>query len=346
MTVSSSGVKVLAGGVTVDTNGLYVTGGVSVDSLDINTGGLLVVTGGLSISDHGLKVTGGATVQNGGLNVKGGITVDTGFIVGDGMTIQSGGLSVTGGMTLADGDLVINSGTITSVTGIDLVGHLNITTGGIRATGGLSITHGGLTVTSGALFEGAVDIHNGLTVSSGVTVTSDGLKVAGGLTVTGNAYLQNYHVTSDMRLKKDIRRFEGALAKVQKLRGVYFHWNKEAIASSGLEPRQFSRARQLGVLAQEVSAVIPEVVRSSLSSTNHTYLQVDYGALVPVLIEAVRELDGVVADQSAPAVTSVASDSNLDELEALAAQVRRQNAELRATHSLLRARLAELESGL
>jgi hypothetical protein len=78
-------------------------------------------------------------------------------------------------------------------------------------------------------------------------------------------------------LKTDIEPIPNALDKVLALNGVYFHWNKGAQQPDG---------RQVGVIAQNVQQVLPEVVSSSPSSKD--YLSVDYTRLVPVLIEAVK----------------------------------------------------------
>jgi len=83
--------------------------------------------------------------------------------------------------------------------------------------------------------------------------------------------------TSDERLKQDIVTIENALEKVSLVRGVSFAWNEEVEAETG---------RQLGVVAQEVEEVFPEIV----STDNDGFKGVDYTKLTAVLIEAVKEL--------------------------------------------------------
>jgi len=92
---------------------------------------------------------------------------------------------------------------------------------------------------------------------------------------------------SDMRLKTDIVRLEGSLAKVRKLRGVYYNWVK-----NNDSPQNFDDKRHVGVIAQEVKKVLPEVVGELYGGE---YLGVDYPALIPLLIEAMHELDDKVA---------------------------------------------------
>lgn len=83
----------------------------------------------------------------------------------------------------------------------------------------------------------------------------------------------NVTAYSDERLKKDIETIDGALALVRKMRGVRY-------------TRRSDEVRGVGVVAQEMQKVIPEVVVNNESDR----LSVAYGNLVGVLIEAVKEL--------------------------------------------------------
>jgi hypothetical protein len=71
------------------------------------------------------------------------------------------------------------------------------------------------------------------------------------------------------------------LDKVEMIRGVSFEWN-EVANSIGISDGR----RQIGVLAQDVEAVFPELVGTSKG----IYKGVDYAKLTAVLIEAVKEL--------------------------------------------------------
>jgi hypothetical protein len=83
----------------------------------------------------------------------------------------------------------------------------------------------------------------------------------------------NVTAYSDERLKDDIHTIEYAVAKLKALRGVYYK-------------RKDSGAPGLGVIAQEVQQIFPEVVHENEDGM----LSVAYGNLVGVLIEAVKEL--------------------------------------------------------
>ena len=83
--------------------------------------------------------------------------------------------------------------------------------------------------------------------------------------------------TSDIRLKTNIKPLpENILDKVEQLRGVYFNWKTEA---------DMGNARQIGVIAQEVEKIFPELVITSPDG----YKAVGYDRLGPILIEAIKE---------------------------------------------------------
>jgi hypothetical protein len=76
---------------------------------------------------------------------------------------------------------------------------------------------------------------------------------------------------SDVNLKRNIEQIENALRTISSIRGVKFEWKKTGSPS-------------IGVIAQEVEEILPELVKGSESKT------VNYSGLIAVLIEAVKEL--------------------------------------------------------
>jgi len=87
---------------------------------------------------------------------------------------------------------------------------------------------------------------------------------------------------SDERLKTKLGNIENALEKVLSLNGFYHEANETAQAL-GYEP-----IREVGVSAQEVEKVMPEVVAPA--PIDPQYMTVRYERLVPLLIEAIKEL--------------------------------------------------------
>jgi hypothetical protein len=102
------------------------------------------------------------------------------------------------------------------------------------------------------------------------------------LYVNGYAYSTGGWMASDARFKKDVRQIDSALDKVIDLHGVSFEWD-----SSGNPDKQFPQGRHYGVIAQEVEQVVPEVVMEGAQGEK----AVSYTELVPILIEAVKELN-------------------------------------------------------
>ena len=112
---------------------------------------------------------------------------------------------------------------------------------------------------------------------------------AGGIYATGN--ITAYY--SDARLKTVKGKIENALDKVATLSGVIYT-NNDVAKSFGYE----SDEEQVGVLAQEIAAVMPQVVKpapfdldeNGNSKSGLNYKTVQYERLVPLLIEAINEL--------------------------------------------------------
>lgn len=84
---------------------------------------------------------------------------------------------------------------------------------------------------------------------------------------------------SDRSLKENIRPLESALDKVRALQGVSFNMIGESPGR-----------RQIGLIAQDVQSVVPEVIQDYHVSDGDMKLALDYPKLVALLIEAIKEL--------------------------------------------------------
>lgn len=91
----------------------------------------------------------------------------------------------------------------------------------------------------------------------------------------------NVTAYSDERLKTNIKTIENALDTVSKMRGVTYE-------------RIDSGIKGVGVIAQEMKEVLPEVVMEALSDDE--YMSVSYGNIVGVLIEAIKELKAEIEE--------------------------------------------------
>ena len=113
---------------------------------------------------------------------------------------------------------------------------------------------------------------------SGSSISSSGDILADGDVVAYNS--------SDERLKDNIEVIQGSLDKIGEIRGVEFDWNDK---SPGWAQE---RGHDVGVVAQEVQKILPEVV----TERKNGYLGVDYKRIVPLLIESIKELKQEVND--------------------------------------------------
>jgi hypothetical protein len=85
---------------------------------------------------------------------------------------------------------------------------------------------------------------------------------------------------SDFRYKKNINPLNNALSNILKLNGVSYLYRKDEFPD-----QQFSDKNQIGLIAQDVEALYPEMVFTDEKG----YKSVDYAKLTPVLVEAIKE---------------------------------------------------------
>lgn len=104
------------------------------------------------------------------------------------------------------------------------------------------------------------------------------------LHVVGNVRANDFIVTSDARLKADIHPLRGALAKLRRLRGVEFRWRRGARYAT--DPG--ASGKRLGVIAQEIEAVAPELVHRDAGGEGAR--GVNLGGMLATLVEATKEL--------------------------------------------------------
>ena len=98
------------------------------------------------------------------------------------------------------------------------------------------------------------------------------------------------YYSSDERLKENITTIEDALEKVNSIRGVEFDWKADHIKNRGGEDGYFVRKHDVGILAQDVKKVCPEVVAEREDGT----LGVKYEKLIGLLVQAINELSAKV----------------------------------------------------
>ena len=129
------------------------------------------------------------------------------------------------------------------------------------------------------------DIPTNLNIKGALSVgTSDpGFGLNGDIRAKNNI---TAYFSSDRRLKENIKVIETPLNKITSINGVTFDWTNEFIEKNGGEDNYFMRKNDVGVIAQEVLQIMPEVVAERTDG----YLAVKYERLIPLLIEAIKSL--------------------------------------------------------
>jgi hypothetical protein len=106
---------------------------------------------------------------------------------------------------------------------------------------------------------------------------------------TNNVYVSSdvvAYYSSDIRLKDNITKIESPIEKISKLRGIEFNWNSN-------QDTYAVGKRDLGVIAQDVEEVLPELVETRTTG----YKAVKYEKLTPLLIEAIKEQQIQIEEQ-------------------------------------------------
>lgn len=107
-----------------------------------------------------------------------------------------------------------------------------------------------------------------------MSVSNGNLSVSGIVTANGNL------LSSDARYKTEITTLVSPLHNLLQLRGTAYYFNREAFPSMN-----FSSIKQMGLIAQEVEKIFPELVNTDKDG----YKSINYTGLIPVMIESIKE---------------------------------------------------------
>lgn len=127
----------------------------------------------------------------------------------------------------------------------------------------------------GQVFIGDISLFPDVLLSS-----PQSLNICGNVQASGSFTSNAFACNSDSRYKTNIKSLNQSLDKVLALEGVNYTWNQEKFPHMG-----FSSDKQIGLIAQDVEKVFPELVETD----EQGYKSVDYVSLTAVLIEAIKE---------------------------------------------------------
>ena len=226
-----------------------------------------------------------------------------------------------GSATNNSGNLIVKSGTTTALTfsGANVAGAGTLSATTITASTGLETKNGATGAGFVKFFEDSDNGSNAVTLlgpaSTGdiditlptqagtvvVSNTTDGNDVqldSLGLNTAASGTAGELRATnditafysSDVSLKENIIEIPSALDMVDKIRGVFFDWKDDYIESKGGEDGYFMRKRDVGLIAQEVEAVLPEIVGTRQDGIK----AIKYDRLTALLLQAIKELQAKI----------------------------------------------------
>ena len=265
------------------TQGIYLStdGWVSSENFYIGSDGTAKFSGELSA----------ATGTFSGTVSAGGVTIGPDVIsTYDGLYIDANNYWVNGGTV----PFQVGNGTNSFKIATNGAIGVNVASGGMQfynttgLTQGMSFSHNAIDLPPLNVGQGAPsyitfgtgtiqgDENGGKIIINPTTVVDiqGDLDVSGAITADGNI---TAYASSDRRLKDNITPLRTPLIKISKIGGYEFDWNENQSDFEG---------HDVGVIAQEIQEVIPEVV----TERKDGYLAVRYEKLVPLLIEGIKEL--------------------------------------------------------
>jgi hypothetical protein len=115
--------------------------------------------------------------------------------------------------------------------------------------------------------------------TNGALVVTGGVGISGALNVQGDI---TAFATSDERLKDNKTTIANALEKINNISGIAFDWNEKSEKTGS----------DYGVIAQEIEKILPNAV----VTRDNGYKAVKYDSLIPLLIEAIKELNAKIGN--------------------------------------------------
>ena len=240
---------------------------------DVRVKDTLSLSGRLRILD----TTQSTNTNTGSVIVDGGVGIDKNLYVG-GDTNIGGDLFVDGNTTFTT--IVAAGATFGNIKIAQTDDNtLDTSTGDLKlnsSSGSLVAIQTNTTITGITTITGATDITGNTTITGATDITGN-TTITGILSVTDDI---TAFWTSDERLKDNIIPINNPLEKIISISGNTFDWNEKSN----------KEGHDVGLIAQEIREALPEAV----IERDNGYLAVDYHKVVPLLVEAIKELSDKV----------------------------------------------------
>ena len=204
----------------------------------------------------------------------------TGKVVSSGSIELAGTIDFTGSFPngAVINNVIVGVGTNkTEITTKSNVGDLVL-----NAASGYSVA-----IATDTAYSASVEFNDQVSMNGFTTVSGD-FYAGAGATFKGPIHCLDdiiafYGQSSDLTLKENVSTLENPLAKVMQIRGTEYDWKEGNKNYSG---------HDIGVIAQEVEKVLPDAVSTKPDGTKGVH----YNKLIPLLIEAVKDLSNKVDD--------------------------------------------------
>lgn len=222
---------------------------------------------------------------------------------GTGLTsfTSGGAVYATSTSALTTGTLPVTAGGTGISSGVGSGSLLIGNSGGTFTVASLTGTANRITVTNGS---GSITISAPQDIATSSNVQFGSLGIGTAASGTAGEIRATNQITaffSDERLKENIKPIESALQKVLQLRGVTYQPNTIA------ESFGYTKENMVGVIAQDVEKVLPEAVKpapfdvmlfehTEISRSGENYKTVQYEKLIPLLIEAIKDLNSQIEE--------------------------------------------------
>ncbi len=261
------------------TNDYWIAGPLGAESKLLRAGGDNVVS---SSSQINLLLPAGVVSGSSQITYANISSIPAGIVSG------SSQVSYTGLSNIPSG-IVSGSSQILGVTNAQLI-NSNITVAGTSVALGGTVTADQIRTAIGTVVTGSSQITLSSTTGGGTTANVQFGSLGIGITptnVSGEIVASGDIVaffSSDIRLKENIQPIQNALEKVESISGNTYDWKE------GFEELHSHKGNDVGVIAQEIEEILPQIV----TNRDNGFKAVQYEKIVPLLIEAIKELSAKV----------------------------------------------------